>query len=1004
MNTYPKRLIEVDLPIKRISAHARREKSIRHGHISTLHIWWARRPLASCRAVICAALWPDPADDLCPQRFRDDAFRIMTELRDRVAAGLLSEDLRGAREPVGRIRFPKDPGNLVGLRHVLLDFIAEFANWDLSTNRFFLDTSRALTQSAHEALGGAPGTRPLVVDPFAGGGSIPLEALRVLETLPPAELERLLTETLDACTHRLDAWVTALVTRRLDEMRLRRPLGVHLGAYGWVEDLRPAAASRFRAINLPGGVTGRVQSLNGGYIYAPSMSHTAAAAILRSAWLTRSDAGQGLYGIDLSSQRVRAALWVLDCVREGQALGAVLGYRFERGLHEGHASLSLDKYIDPFRRLYPLVANKKDDSDGPAETVAARNVVDGLALRKAWRENSIPFGSHGLPGAEDDQAAIREELRRLDDCADALADLLLAESVHQIVRGNMSASVASLDALAQGLRPPSPEIAEQPRSGTPLVHRLCVVLGGDPLPEGPWASIPATPRSIAEPYLDRWAGQLLGDPAMTRARVSFLDPIPADPLRRTELVIRLDQLGLRPIDLLSLARTVSERDQGGELDRRIAWFVQGGAPSATEIRIEYAPDPTWDRRTIRSMPELLEMGHAILELLSTARPLQPEDLLRPEDTFHAADADRMTDEATDADRMTDELVARADAALTDPDLYPSKFNSLPAARKQLNDAVTAIDATPEDSAPDLTALREALRLAADFGIAGAFPKTRQGSTSTMRAELLQTGQSVLSELDRRLGEANSLPPKSAVDKLKAVFGRDFLVLPRFRLAGSRRYIQASEELAQALAAGPSVVRAPANVVKWLQQAAPVHLPLARWRKLAAYSQALNGLAIGFDVAQLPYEAGKQWAALPFVGEENRPAARRLSLVMHRAQAPTADQPWVGLVFHEWTELIPSMTEQTAVAFHYDDPGAEAPQTILLAVPSDPGAHRWDFDALLSTLHETLELAKIRAVDSELLGLLGQLLPSVYVAENAESETVSVEFTAMRQAETTVAEA
>src|SRR5437899_980498 len=50
---YPKRIIETDLPIKRISVHARREKSIRHGHISTLHIWWARRPLAACRAVIC---------------------------------------------------------------------------------------------------------------------------------------------------------------------------------------------------------------------------------------------------------------------------------------------------------------------------------------------------------------------------------------------------------------------------------------------------------------------------------------------------------------------------------------------------------------------------------------------------------------------------------------------------------------------------------------------------------------------------------------------------------------------------------------------------------------------------------------------------------------------------------------------------------------------------------------------------------------------------------------
>src|SRR5207248_9524787 len=84
MRQYPKRLIEVDLPIKRISAHARREKSIRHGHISTLHIWWARRPLAACRAVICAALWPDPADPECPQSFRDIALARLVDFARRV--------------------------------------------------------------------------------------------------------------------------------------------------------------------------------------------------------------------------------------------------------------------------------------------------------------------------------------------------------------------------------------------------------------------------------------------------------------------------------------------------------------------------------------------------------------------------------------------------------------------------------------------------------------------------------------------------------------------------------------------------------------------------------------------------------------------------------------------------------------------------------------------------------------------------------------------------------
>src|SRR5947199_638448 len=82
---YARRLIEVDLPIKRISAHARREKSIRHGHISTLHIWFARRPLAACRAVICAALWPDPADPLCPQSFRDRAAELIMAFANKAA-------------------------------------------------------------------------------------------------------------------------------------------------------------------------------------------------------------------------------------------------------------------------------------------------------------------------------------------------------------------------------------------------------------------------------------------------------------------------------------------------------------------------------------------------------------------------------------------------------------------------------------------------------------------------------------------------------------------------------------------------------------------------------------------------------------------------------------------------------------------------------------------------------------------------------------------------------
>ena len=96
-----------------------------------------------------------------------------------VREGGISPDQRDAVAPVSRISEPKDGTDLVGLRKALLDFIAEFANWDLSANKYFLEAGRALTEAAHESLGGTPGSKPLVIDPFAGGGSIPLEALRV---------------------------------------------------------------------------------------------------------------------------------------------------------------------------------------------------------------------------------------------------------------------------------------------------------------------------------------------------------------------------------------------------------------------------------------------------------------------------------------------------------------------------------------------------------------------------------------------------------------------------------------------------------------------------------------------------------------------------------------------------------------------------------------------------------------------------------------------------------
>ena len=176
MDRYCKRLIEVDLPIRRISAHAKREKNLRHGHISTMHIWWARRPLAACRSVVCAALWPDPVQENFPESFREAARSEMRKWT-RNNPKLISKDSWKRF-----LAIQKDPLRLNDndqLRDCLLDFIADFANWDNAAVPQYMETSAVLTRAAHESLGGESGTKPLVVDPFAGGGAIPLEALRV---------------------------------------------------------------------------------------------------------------------------------------------------------------------------------------------------------------------------------------------------------------------------------------------------------------------------------------------------------------------------------------------------------------------------------------------------------------------------------------------------------------------------------------------------------------------------------------------------------------------------------------------------------------------------------------------------------------------------------------------------------------------------------------------------------------------------------------------------------
>jgi putative DNA methylase len=181
--TYKKKLIEVALPLEDINREAAREKSIRHGHPSTLHLWWARRPLAACRAVLFSSLVDDPSEsvaelmtDAAKRKAAEKAFAVQKKawdsrkaLFDKAAASgmpVTSNPPPGLEPKVEDILVETE-------RERLFDIIRELVKWENSNDERVLNKARA------EILRSTGGNPPPVYDPFCGGGSIPLEAQRL---------------------------------------------------------------------------------------------------------------------------------------------------------------------------------------------------------------------------------------------------------------------------------------------------------------------------------------------------------------------------------------------------------------------------------------------------------------------------------------------------------------------------------------------------------------------------------------------------------------------------------------------------------------------------------------------------------------------------------------------------------------------------------------------------------------------------------------------------------
>ena len=242
------------------------------------------------------------------------------------------------------------------------------------------------------------------------------DAIVALADVPTARLERLLAEHVDLCSRRLDAWITALYAQRLQRLRATNAArALHLGAFGWVENVRPAAREPlpqdalpaalrdptglpvFARYRTPQDAVSRWEVLDWGHeIEIEGVNVATGDYIVGDA--------DGV-AVNLSSRRMRAAI-ALTQVRSGQPIGALLGYQLERGLHEDHPGVELDTFIGVLRDRFPLLSGRLSEiaPGTPDELVEAqRGRWPGIAGSDRWP--GLSLRDRGIGQCRDSAAA-----------------------------------------------------------------------------------------------------------------------------------------------------------------------------------------------------------------------------------------------------------------------------------------------------------------------------------------------------------------------------------------------------------------------------------------------------------------------------------------------------------------------------------------------------------------------------------------------------------------------
>ncbi len=835
--------------------------------------------------------------------------------------------------------------------------------------------------------------------------------LRKLAEMPTARLERAFTEHLDLCSYRLDAWQTGQINQRILSSREGKSSGIYLGAFGFLEDLKPDSYDKAYHPGLYDFTV--TDNENMGYIHAPSNKQAVAAAVLRHGYMSHKGPNNNDHmAVNLSSERVRKALDILAGIREGQRLEALLGYELERGMHERYnlpGGVELDQYIKVLRDKFPLVSKQiltSDDNEESksTETIEARNVIDGLALLETAKGTLYPYGIlAGLPdnsvsASSLDKAkanAIISEVARIANMLDAVNDLLLAESVYQTAQGNYDRANATLDSVAKGQFPPIPEVIQTPRSGFSLTNR--VILGFDasanPSTSPGWGNYSVTPAALAEPSLNAWLGKLLGDPAQIKVKVGIIysatqggGGVPAI----TNVDVSIADLKLQPIDLIYLSEKNIE-ETGGEFHRRVEnYVINNNVVTGVVDKVELSANLQLTGGAIH-LRKLFPLVDRLREIVGGSKALAAKDILLPEQITNDPNQMIGVDFAN--------LSSRVNGA----------WNGLDALRNALAGYL---------SSANYAGIPATLDSISYYGFPEAIPIISMlGSTN--ESVLLSIAQTVLASVNKRLIDANTLinqnqpnqnPPNgdNMVEAAKVIFGKGFKILPHFDLPTQSRSTVAGNKFSLQTAINNSnqVIYNPDDTPfimdEWLQGVAKVKEKMEVLEKVSIFNELFfsetgNYFPLNLAPAQLPARYNSsgnyedRWLGAYF-GEDYEPDGDKLSLIMHLPTNYSTANKQVGLLVDEWVEVIPGRTETTEVAFHYDKPNSEPAQTLLLAVtPEITGSWKWD--NLFEAVNETLDRAKKRAVDPDILSgtPFAQMLPAIVAPVDSEGITIGLDF-------------